>query len=191
MNVDDLADRIAAVAARRTTKLIAIDGLGGAGKSRLAAELEKRLQSLTVVHVDDFAGPHLPVWNWQRFAHEVLGPLQSDRPARFQRYDWSRDQLGEWQDVQTGGTVVVEGISASRRELGPAWDFVIWVECPRELRLSRGIERDGEALRWKWETVWMPEEDAYVRAQDPISRADVIMDGSDAKFYDSGVGNPL
>jgi hypothetical protein len=32
----------------------------------------------------------------------------------------------------------------------------------------------------------MPEEEAYVRAQDPIGRADVIVDGSDAHFYESG-----
>jgi dephospho-CoA kinase len=81
----------------------------------------------------------------------------------------------------------VEGISSSRRELGPVWDFVIWVDCPRELRLRRGIERDGEALRWKWETVWMPEEEAYVRQQDPIGRANIVVDGVDAHFYDPGL----
>lgn len=184
MTVDDLAHRIDAMAAKRATKLIAIDGWGGAGKSRLAAQLEKRLPSVAVVHTDDFAGPQQPSWDWPRFAREVLGPLLSDRPAHFQRYDWNRDQLGEWQEVPTGGTVIVEGISSSRRELGPVWDLTIWVECSRELRLRRGIERDGEALRWKWETVWMPEEEAYVRAQDPIGRADVVVDGSDSTFYE-------
>ena len=64
------------------------------------------------------------------------------------------------------------------------WDFVVWVECPRGVRLRRGIERDGGALRWKWETVWMPEEDEYVRTQDPIARADVVVDGGDPHFYD-------
>lgn len=128
-------------------KLIAIDGWGGAGKSRLAAELETRLPSAKVVHTDDFTGPRVPSWDWQRFAREVLDPLLRDRPARFQRYDWNRDQLGEWQDVPTGGTVIVEGTSSSRHELGPIWDFVIWVECPRELRLRRGLQRDGAALR--------------------------------------------
>jgi hypothetical protein len=29
----------------------------------------------------------------------------------------------------------------------------------------------------------MPEEEAYVHAQDPIGRADVIVDGSDEAFY--------
>jgi uridine kinase len=56
LTVDDLADRIAALASRHATKLIAIDGWGGAGKSRLAAELVKRLPAVTVVHTDDFAG---------------------------------------------------------------------------------------------------------------------------------------
>ena len=183
MTVDDLARRIEALVAKRATRLIAIDGWGGAGKSRLAAELEKRPPSVAVVHTDDFAGPGQPGWDWARFAREVLDPLLSDRPARFQRYDWNRDRLGEWQQVPTSGTVIVEGISSSRRELGPVWDLVIWVECPREVRLRRGVERDGEALRSKWETVWMPEEDAYVRTQDPIGRADLVVDGSDANFY--------
>jgi uridine kinase len=186
LTLDDLAHRIDAVAAKRATKLIAIDGWGGAGKSRLAAELEERLPAVTVVHTDDFAGPRRPGWDWERFAREVLSFLLTDRLARFQRYDWNRDKLGGWQTVPIGGTVIVEGISSSRHELGPVWDLTIWVECSRELRLRRGIERDGEALRWKWETVWMPEEEAYVEAQNPIDRADVIVDGSDPTFYDSG-----
>ena len=183
MTIDDLVHRLDGVAARRRTRLIAVDGWGGGGKSRLAAELAQRLASVTVIHTDYFAGPSRPRWDWQRLAREVLGPVLSDRPARFQRYDWNRDQLGEWQQVPIGGTVIVEGISSSRLELGPIWDLVIWVECPRELRLRRGIERDGEARRWTWETVWMPDEEAYVRTQDPIGRADLIVDGSDAQLY--------
>jgi hypothetical protein len=79
---------------------------------------------------------------------------------------------------------MVEGISSSRRELGAVWDLVVSVDCPRELPLRWGIERDGEAMRSKWETVWMPEEDEYVRAHDPIERADVVIDGSDPHFYE-------
>lgn len=184
MTVDDVARRVDAVATQRATRLVAIDGWGGCGKSRLAAELEKRLPSVTVIHTDDFAGPNQTGWDWQRFSREVLAALLRDRPARFQRYDWNRDRLGDWQDVPASGTVIVEGISSSRRELGPIWDLVIWVECSRELRLRRGVERDGEALRWKWETVWMPEEEAYVRTQDPIGRANLVVDGSDAQFYE-------
>jgi uridine kinase len=172
------------VAARRSARLVAIDGWGGAGKTRLATEIARRLPSASVVHTDDFAGPHQPGWDWQRFSRDVLGPLLGDRSAQFQRYDWDSDQLAEWQTVPAGGTLIVEGISSSRLELGSVWDFVVWVECPRDLRLRRGIERDGEVLRWKWETVWMPEEEEYVRIQNPIARADVVVDGSDVRLYE-------
>jgi uridine kinase len=182
LNVQEVAQRISAVTGR-TTRLVAIDGWGGAGKTRLATELAKRAPSVTVVHTDDFAGPRQPGWDWQCFAREVLKPLLRGNCSRFQRYDWDADHLAEWQTVPVGGTVIVEGISSSRRELGQVWDLIIWVECPRDLRLRRGIERDGEALRWKWETVWMPEEEAYVRTQDPIARANLVVDGSDPDFY--------
>jgi uridine kinase len=165
------------------TRLVAIDGWGGAGKTRLATELARRLLSASVVHTDDFAAPHQPGWDWQRFARDVLGPLLRDGSAQFQRYDWDGDHLAEWHTVPPGGTVIVEGISSSRRELGAVWDLIVWVECPRDLRLRRGIERDGEAMRWKWETVWMPEEEEYVRTQGPIGRADLVIDGSDLQFY--------
>jgi hypothetical protein len=32
----------------------------------------------------------------------------------------------------------------------------------------------------------MPEEEAYVRTQHPIGRANIVVDGSDAHFYESG-----
>jgi uridine kinase len=184
LNVDDIAHGIRSATAHRKTRLIAIDGWGGAGKTRLARELTSRLQSASVVHTDDFACPGKPGWDWQRFARDVLGPLLRDRSAQFQRYDWDADQLAEWHMVRPGGTVIVEGISSSRLELGAVWDFVVWVDCPREVRLRRGIERDGEAMRWKWETVWMPDEEAYVRTQNPIARANAVVDGSDPHVYD-------
>jgi len=166
------------------TRLVAIDGRGGAGKTRLATELARQLPSASVVHTDDFAGPRQPDWDWQRFADEVLAPLLRDGVAKFRRYDWDADHLAEWHSIPPGGTVIVEGISSSRCELGAVWDLVVWVDCPREMRLRRGIERDGEAMRWKWETVWMPAEEEYVRAQDPIGRADVVIDGGDPNLYE-------
>jgi hypothetical protein len=125
LNVENVAHRIQSVATRRATRLVAIDGWGGAGKTRLATELAIRLPSASVVHTDDFAGPHQPGWDWQRFARDVLGPLLRDRSAQFQRYDWDADRLAEWHTVPAGGTVIVEGISSSRLELGSVWDFVV------------------------------------------------------------------
>ena len=86
----------------------------------------------------------------------------------------------EWHVVPPGGVVVVEGVSAMKRELGAYWDLAVWVECPAATRLARGIARDGESMRRQWVEVWMPWEDAYVRDEQPRERADLVVDGGGA-----------
>ena len=54
MDLDALTNAISATVPGSTTKLVAIDGRGGAGKSSLACELADRLDNATVVAVDDF-----------------------------------------------------------------------------------------------------------------------------------------
>jgi cytidylate kinase len=74
--------------------------------------------------------------------------------------------------------LVVEGVSSTRREIGHPWDLTIWVSAPSAVRLRRGVERDGEAMRSVWTGRWMPEEDAYLMQQRPDERADLIVDGT-------------
>lgn len=62
-------------------------------------------------------------------------------------------------------------------ELGACWDLTVWVETPRSICLARGVKRDGEAMRSQWTDVWMPKEDAYIVAQRPEKRADLIVNG--------------
>lgn len=162
----------------RLTKTVAIDGRGGSGKSTLADLLAARLREAVVVRTDDFVRPGVLGWEWERLRAQVLEPLSSDRPGRYQRYDWDEDRLAEWHDVPVGGAVIIEGVSSTREELGTYWDLAIWVDCPYALRLEGGVERDGESMRSYWTDVWMPEEDAYFEAQGPDRRADMIVDGS-------------
>ncbi len=164
---------------RRRTLLIAIDGYGGSGKSTLAGALAASLPGTRIIRTDDFARPNVPGWDWQRMKTQVLDPINKDQPRRCQRYDWPTDRLAEWHEVPVGGIVLIEGVSSMRKELGQYWDLAIWVTCSREHRLARGIGRDGEAKRSQWENVWMPEEDAYVAAEKPEQRADVVMNGEE------------
>jgi uridine kinase len=73
---------------------------------------------------------------------------------------------------------VIEGVCALHRMFRDAYDLRIWVDAPRELRLARGVERDGEDARRTWEEFWMPGEDRYIERDDPISAAHLIVDGS-------------
>lgn len=61
-----------------------------------------------------------------------------------------------------------------------AYDVRVWVEAPREVRLARGVARDGEGARATLTEVWMPSEDRYVERDDPIPSAHLVVDGSGA-----------
>lgn len=155
------------------TVIVAIDGCGGAGKSTLAAELSADFDA-AVVHTDDFASWDDPLDWWPRVRDEVLVPLGAGRPARFQRYDWDARALTEVVEIAPGGVVIIEGVSASRRAFRPWLAASIWVEAPRELRLRRGLARDGDSARAHWEE-WMAAEDAWIDSESPIEACDVIV----------------
>ncbi|MGH2757035.1 MAG: hypothetical protein ACRDI3_04535, partial [Actinomycetota bacterium] len=174
---EELAERIAELRPPdRRTVLVAIDGWGGSGKTSLAEWLADRLGG-TRVCSDDFARPGVLGWEWRRFDEQVLSPLRADERVRYQRYDWDDDQLAEWHEIEPGGFLIAEGVSISRKELGDPWDLKVWVECPYELRLARGVKRDGEAMRDTWVNLWLPEEVRYVEEQRPHERADYIVLG--------------
>jgi uridine kinase len=159
------------------TVLVAIDGAGGAGKSTLAAGIAEHSESAYVVCLDDFARPSAPGWDQGRFRHQVLSPLLAGQDGCYQRWDWPTDAGAEWHRVPAGGIVIIEGVSSTRSELGVHWDLTIWVDTPRAIRLERGISRDGESMRSKWTDVWMPEEDAYITAQRPAEKVDLVVNG--------------
>ncbi len=174
----DVVDRVRKLWHRKQgTVLVAIDGPGGAGKSVLAALIAEQVGSSRVIHLDDFASPSVPGWDQERFRRQALRPLLAGQDACYQRWDWPTDSAAEWRRVRAGSVVIVEGVSSTRVELGDIWDLTVWVETPRSVRLARGIERDGEPMRSQWTDVWMPEEDAYIAAQHPERRADLIVSG--------------
>ena len=51
------------------------------------------------------------------------------------------------------------------------------MEAPFDVRLARGVARDGQTARRTWTEVWMPMEDRYVERDGPVSAADLVLDG--------------
>lgn len=156
--------------------MVGIDGCGASGKTTLGGQLAGALGA-HVIHTDDFAS-----WDnaldWQdRFLAQVIDPLSANKPARYQRYDWTLRQLAEWHDVPIGGTVLIEGVSATRTAFRPVLCYSIYVDAPRALRLQRGLARDGEDALPQWQT-WMAQEDSYLVKDAPRAYADICIDGS-------------
>ncbi|WP_198654460.1 uridine kinase family protein [Nocardia aurea] len=168
--------------------LVGIDGRGGSGKSTLARQLADGWSGVTVIEMDDFYLPRnqrpddtsKPGANFDRYRliSEVLEPLRAGRHGKYQRYDWNRDELAEWHEVDPAGLVIVEGVYSTSSLLRDYFDFKAWVDASYEVRLARGVARDGEEMRSTWVDKWMPTEDVYVALEEPQRFADLIVDGS-------------
>lgn len=166
---------------RDRTLFVGIDGYGGAGKTTFAADAVARVPGAVVVHVDDFATPDVPEWDWDRLRGQLLLPLLAGRPGHYQRWDWHTNTGAEWHDVPVGRIVLVEGVSSTRREVGAPWTLTFWIDAPRQTRLRRAVERDGAHMLPRWLDDWMPSEEAYVAREDPMSRVDYIVSGKDER----------
>ncbi|MEK6273713.1 MAG: hypothetical protein AABM30_00060 [Actinomycetota bacterium] len=160
------------------TRIVAVDGSGGAGKTTFAARLAETLGGAQVVHTDDFASWENPINWWPRLLKEVLEPLSRNQPGRYHRTNWGEPDHQEPGEVTPAEFVILEGVTASREAFRPFLTYSVWIETPRELRLSRGLERDGEEARAQWEE-WITEEEEYVHREKPQERADFVLPGGE------------
>lgn len=190
-DLEQLINSISLIPRKQKTLLIGIDGCGGSGKSTLANQLKKECSDVTIVHMDDFYLPSSQLINihpkekaigadfdWGRMLKDVIEPISRNKEGCYQRYDWEKDDLAEWHTVPVGGIVVIEGVYSLHNEVVDNYDYTIWVDCPRDVRLSRGLERDGEDARDTWENNWMISEDLYVKEHNPLGRADLVVNGT-------------
>ena len=167
-----MLDRVAELASSRPLVLVGIGGHGGAGKTTLAS----LIPAAQIVSTDEFwDGAEFEL---SRLLAEVLAPIARGEQAEYHAFSWERQApLAEPRIVPPNGVIVIEGVCALHKMFREAYDLRVWVEAPRELRLERGIARDGEEARRVWEEQWMPSEDRYVERDDPISAADLIVAG--------------
>ena len=159
-----------------STRIIAVDGPGGAGKTTLARRLSGELGGAPIVETDDFASWENPLDWWPDVIEQALEPLAAGRPARYRPSGWGGDERAEVV-IEPAEFVILEGVSASREAFRPYLTYSIWVETPRELRLRRGLERDGVDATAQWEE-WMTGEDDYIERERPHERADAVVHGT-------------
>jgi uridine kinase len=179
VSVSALAGRVSAASPRLgSVRLVCVDGPAGSGKTTLAAALAARLgERAAVVHLDDlYEGWSGLAGVWDRVEAQILRPLEQGRPGRYQRYDWGAERFAEWVDVPVPEYLIVEGCGSAPRAVDGRAVLVAFVDAPEEVRLERGLARDGEHLLEHW-LGWMAEEAAVLARERTRDRADVVVDG--------------
>jgi len=132
-----------------SSRLLAIDGPAGSGKTTVAERTARLLlangQTCRVLSLDDLydgwdgLNPSLSA----RVIEQVLRPLANGGPARWQQYDWAAGSFGRWRTFAAPSTLVLEGCGAGAVALAPYTTLLAWVEVAEPLRTRRVVERDG------------------------------------------------
>lgn len=162
-------------------RVIGVDGPAGAGKTTFADGLSEELLLQTgtrpqIVHMDDI----YPGWDGLAEAVDlvtscVLEPLSRGKDGTFRRWDWLAGVRAEVVHVPVANWIVLEGVGSGSRRCRPHLAGLAWLEADRDIRMARGIERDGEAFRPHWER-WAVQEERLFRAEDTRSHATVILE---------------
>lgn len=104
----------------------------------------------------------------------VLEPLSRGESGRFRRWDWLAGARAEQVVVEPEGWVIVEGVGSGSGQCREFLSALVWVEAEADVRMARGIERDGEAYRPHWER-WARQEAELFAREDTREHADLVV----------------
>lgn len=155
-------------------RLVCVDGPSGSGKTTLAGQVAG-LADAPVVHLDDLYPGWHGLFDVDPHVLGLLGPLAQDTVGHYRRYDWLAGEYRETHHVDPGPLLVLEGVGAGNRPWRHLISTLVWVEAPADLRLARGIDRDGESERAHL-VAWMRDEERLFAEQDTRARADLVVD---------------
>lgn len=151
--------------------LIAIDGRCAAGKTTLAAHLQKELDC-PVIHMDDFflrpeqrtekrlrtPGENV---DYERFLLEVMTPLRAGRNFQYRPYDCGKQELAAPVAITPENIVIIEGSYSCHPALWENYDLKIFLSIESADQLQRIRERNGEAALPVFCEKWIPLEELY------------------------------
>jgi uridine kinase len=168
---DTAASRCGAV------RLVCVDGPAGSGKTTLADALGAALGGAPVVHMDDlYEG-----WDQElgdalgaRLREWLLDPWERGEDGLMRRYDWALGEFGPPESVPAAPVIILEGCASASREIRRRASLVVWVEAPADVRLARGLARDGAGLSPQW-LAWQEHEAAHFAADGTRRAADVVL----------------
>jgi uridine kinase len=156
------------------TRVVAIDGRSGAGKTSLAAGLRERLRA-PVVSVEDLYG------GWDGLERgidllvaSVLVPLAAGQVAQVPQYDWVRGEWGDPVTLEPPAVLIVEGVGAGARRAAAYVSVLVWLEVPAEIRKDRALARDGDTFAPHWDQ-WAAQEDLMLAREHTHARADLTV----------------
>jgi hypothetical protein len=157
-------------------RVICVDGPAGSGKTTLATALAARTGA-QVVHMDDLMEGWSGVAGTGPQLTSILEPLAGGRPGSYRHFSWHLDRFDREVPVPVASWLVLEGVGSGNPVVGEMVTALVWVEADEDLRLSRGVARDGVAMEPQWRQFMLDEAEVF-RGHRTRERADVLVDGT-------------
>ena len=198
---NDIMKQIEMRSAKERPFIVAIDGLGGAGKSTIANRLTEELKTscaVELIHLDNHIVERSKRYNtgydeWYEFyylqwdinfiKHNIFLQLHNNNlelqlPFYDQLADTSCDKK---MTLVANAILIVEGIFLFRSEWRGFYDYRLYIECPRTVREERVLQRDVyigdfQARLDKYKRRYWPAEEYYLEKENPLVAADRICD---------------
>ncbi|TQR21693.1 kinase [Psychrobacillus vulpis] len=181
--------------------IIGIDGLSGAGKTTITEKIKEELMSeeynVVIIHIDDLIVERAKRYNtgypeWYEYymlqwdveyikenlfeaVHQKLNHID----IKF--YESANDRCHSKNiDLEKCTLILIEGIFLQRKEWRAFFDYVIYLDCPKDIRYDRVLQRDTylgdmkERLEKYERRYWMGE-DYYLQEENPIQNSDIVI----------------
>ena len=201
--IEMLAERIVRVSCPHPVR-VAIDGVDGVGKTKLADELVNPVESygrpVIRASIDGFHNPSSVRYGLGRSSPEgyfrdsfnsvaltavLLAPLGPGGTRLYRRavFDYRIDSelATPFETAEQEAILLFDGVFLHRPELLSYWDFSIFLDAPFEVTIARAAGRDGNSPQ-----VDAPENRRYVEGQqlylrtcEPRRAATIVIDNQD------------
>lgn len=174
--------------------VIAIDGLSGAGKTTISKKITDAFSDSIVFHMDDYIVKrkhrydtgkdqwkeyYFLQWDVESLKHNLFQKIKDGKNVTLPFYLKEKDTHQIITTQIKTQTIIIEGIFLQRDEWKDFYDFIIYVDCPREIRDKRVLNRDQyigsleERLK-KYKTRYWPAEDYYISKVSPQQNANFV-----------------
>ena len=176
--------RICQLMGRKEEVTVAIDGMAGAGKSKLASLLAG-IFDCNVFHCDDyFLTPELRTeerlkevggnMDYVRFRKEICDNLNTGREFTYTKFDCSTQEMGEEVKVSPKRINIIEGSYSMHPTLMKYYELYIFLGVEPQLQSERILRRNGEFLHKRFVNEWIPKENAYHEAMEIKAKCDLV-----------------
>jgi uridine kinase len=158
-------------------RLICVDGPAGSGKTTLGRAIAERTGA-EGINTDEL------MEGWGGFdtvtaqLTALVTALADGRTGEYHRFLWGHGRFDDAvTHVEPGPWLVVEGVGSAEPAISAHITALVWVEVDDDLRLARGLERDGVHMEPEWREFMPAEREIFARDR-TFERADVLVDGT-------------